>query len=145
MNFLAFLNESEEEEKNVRETIAKLPKSHQKLLRGFKVKFVPGNTLKGDNKHIGVIDGNQITVAAPWRYGREWVFLHEVSHLIFEKLVTKEQKKEWSKVAKMNPRQNQDNDEENFAMAYANHFAKHKILTHNHPAWEAFMKKLCGK
>lgn len=133
-----------EEEKNVWDTIKKLPQKHQNLLRGFKFKFIPGNTLKGDSKHIGYIDKNVIVVAAPWRYGREWVLLHEISHLVYEKLCSPEWRKKWKEIAKKNPRQNQDNDEENFAMAYANHFAKHKILTHNHPEWEKFMTAFCG-
>jgi hypothetical protein len=142
-NFRRFLLESEEEQ-NVKETIALLPKGHQKLLKGFKFTFEAGNTLKGDNDHIGYIHKNKIVVAAPWNYGREWTMLHEIGHLVFERLCDAHYKKEWTQVVKKNPKRQKQNDEELWCMAYANHFSKHKVDVHNHPAWEEYMKKFCA-
>lgn len=130
-----------EEEKNVKSTLLKLPKKHQNLINGYKIKFTPGNTLKGDSQHIGYIHKDKVVVAAPWKYGREFTFLHEIAHLVYEKLFTPELKKEWEKVAKKNPQQNQDNAEENFAMAYAGYYmGEHSPKLHSHPEWDSFIK-----
>ncbi len=141
MNFRQFFLEAEEEEKNVVAMLKKLPKQHKALVKGFKFRYVPGNTLKGDEEHIGVIDKDKITVASPWNYGREFTTLHEIAHMVWEKLMTPELKKAWSKVVKRNPRRQKQNDEELFCMAYACTYAKHKILVHYCPAWEDFIKK----
>lgn len=140
MRFKDFLLESEEEEKNVKATIAKLPAKHRALVRGFKVKFTGGNTLSGDDDHIGVIDDDEITVAAPWHYGREFTFLHEIAHMVYEKLMTPKLKKEWAEVVKKNPNRQRQNDEELFCMAYACCYAKHKIFVHHHEKWDEFIK-----
>ena len=140
MNFSQFLIEAEEEDKNVAAMLKKLPKKHAALMKGFKFRYVPGNTLKGDDEHIGLIKGKTVTAAGPWNYGREFTTLHEVGHMVWEKLMTPELKKAWGKVAKKNPRQNQDHDEENFCMAYAGVYTKHPPTTHSHPAWTDFIK-----
>lgn len=137
--------EKSEEEKNVQQLIKKLPAIHQKLLSGYKFRYQGGNTLKGDDGHIGVIFKDKITVAAPWRYSREFCTLHEVAHLVYEKLMTPELKKAWSKVAKKNKKQNQDHDEENFCMAYAATYSEHPPLTHHHPDWIDFIKNKVPK
>ena len=143
-----------EEEENVKGMISKLPKGHQALLKGYKFKYTPGNTLKGDDEHIGYIHKDRIVVAAPWNYSREMVTLHEIAHLVFEKLVTKELKKEWSalvakthkkQIADQHPRNQtalKQNDEEIFAMAYAATYAKHPPKTYLHAEWQKFIKKL---
>ncbi len=131
-----------EEEENVKAMISKLPKGHQKLLDGYKFKYTPGNTLKGDNDHIGYIHKDKIVVAAPWNYGREFTTLHEIAHLVWEYKMTPKLKKEWSAVVKKNPIRQKQNDEELFAMAYACHYAKHKIKVHDHPEWRKFIENL---
>lgn len=131
-----------EEQENVKAMISKLPKGHQKLLNGYKFKYTPGNTLKGDDDHIGYIHKDKIVVAAPWNYGREFTTLHEIAHLVWEYKMTPKLKKEWSEVVKKNPDRQKQNDEELFAMGYACHYAKHKIKVHDHPAWHEFMKKI---
>lgn len=152
MGFKTFL-ESEEED-NVKQTISKLPKAHQKLLHGFKVRFTPSNTLKDDNQSVGYIHQNKIVVAAPWAMSRSFVFLHEVSHLIWEKLISPKLKKEWSdllkstkaeqikKLSKESGEALNQNDEEILCMVYANYYTKHKVLTYNHPAWMKFIENL---
>jgi hypothetical protein len=142
MNFKQFFIENEEE-KNVNAMLEKLPNKHAILFDKFKLHYVGGNTLKGDNKHIGVIDKNKITIAAPWHYGREFTTLHELGHMVFEKICSPKWKKEWSKIVKKNPKRQKLNNEELWCMAYANHFAKNKIDVHNHFIWEKYMKKFC--
>lgn len=152
MNGFKIFIETEEED-NVKEIISKLPKSHQKLLDGYKFKFTAGNTLNGDNDHVGYIHKDKIVVAAPWNYSRGFVVLHEIAHLIYEKLVSSKLKKEWSSLLKKtkqghmkaNPKVKSainQNDEEIFAMSYANFYTKHKVETYNHPEWMGFIKKL---
>ena len=142
MSFKQFF-EAEEEVNNVKAMLDKLPSKHRELVKDFKFRYVSGNTLDGDNQHIGVIEKDIITVAAPWNYGREWVTIHEIAHQIFEKFCTSKWKKLWSKVVKQNPKRQRQNDEELWCMAYSCHFAKHKIEVHNHPTWDAYMEKFC--
>lgn len=142
MEFRLFLEN--EEKKNLEATIKKLPKSHQSLLRGFHVKYQSGNTIKGDEGHIGFIQGNKIVVAAPWNYSREYTTLHEIGHLVYERLCSKEWKNKWKIVVKQNPHRQKQDDEELWCMAYANYFALHKNVTHTHPAWQNYMKNFCN-
>lgn len=140
-----------EEQKNVETMISKLPKSHQKLLNGYKFTFTPGNTLKGDKEHIGYIHNDKIVVAAPWHYSREMVVLHEIAHLCFEKLLTPKLKKEWSDLIKntksdhikSQDKQNKSalkqDDEEIFAMTYAATYAKHAPTTYLNKEWQDFI------
>jgi hypothetical protein len=138
-NFKLFLEF--EEKNNVKKTVKGLPQGHQDLLKGYKINFTARNTLNGDNQHIGFIYKNKIEICAPWRYSREFTMLHEIGHLVYEKLMTPELKKEWAKTVKKNPKENQDNNEENFCMAYAATYSKHAPVTHAHPAWIKFIKE----
>lgn len=143
-----------EESKNVKALIAKLPKSHQKLLNGFKIRFTSGNTLPGDDGHVGYIHKDKIVVAAPFLYSRSHVLLHEISHLFWEKGMSKEQKGEWEKLFKKYKKSHQktlpeeaqsaldQNAEEIFCMVYANYYSKHQNTTYNHPKWMEFIKNL---
>lgn len=154
INFKLYL-ESEEKD-DIKKTIAKLPKKHQALLRGYKYKFQGGNTLKGDKENIGMIFNDKITVASPWRYGREYTFLHEIAHLIFEKLVDKNTRNEWSKLLKTtkpeqikkikttgkNVEALKQNDEEIFCMVYAQAYADNPVVKYDHPEWVKFIKEL---
>lgn len=140
-----------EEQKNVEDMISKLPKKHQKLLDGYKFKYTPGNTLKGDKEHIGYIHKDKIVVAAPWAYSREFTTLHEISHLVFEKLFTPKLKEEWSSLLKKtkpeqiknNPSRKSaldQNDEEILCMVYAATYAKHPPKTYINKKWQDFIK-----
>lgn len=143
-----------EEKDNVRAMIAKLPKRHQKLLKGFKFKYEGGNTLKGDDQHIGVIYQDKITVAAPWKYSREFTTLHEIAHLVYEHLMTPALKKEWAGLVKKNkpgqmkkiknkgksPAAVDQNAEEIFCMIYAQLYADTGVLKFENPEWLAFVK-----
>ena len=145
MEFKTFLEQDESYAADAQKTIRKLPKSHQKLVKGYKFKFQPSNTLKGDGDHVGYIDEEkkEIVVAAPWNYGREYTFLHEVAHLVWKYVVNKKLRHEWGEVVKKTkePRQHQG-EEELFCMAYANFYAKNKIVIHTHDNWEEFIKRL---
>lgn len=151
--FRSFLQESEEKE-NVKKMISKLPKKHQKLLHGYKFKYTSGNTLSGDDGHIGVIYKDKITVASPWNYGREFTTLHEIAHLVYEYLMDKKLKKEWEALfAKYKTKQMKtlkgheiktdalnQNAEEIFCMAYAAAYAKHPPVVYHVPQWIDFIK-----
>ena len=146
MTFREFmqLEDMEEEYKDIQKTLAKIPPSHANLVRGYHWKFQGGNTLKGDDQHVGYIDDREkaIAVAAPWNYGREFTILHEIAHKVWEMLVTPQMRQHWAHiVANTKDKQNQE-AEELFAMAYANHYAKNKIVIHDHPEWDLFIRKL---
>lgn len=144
MEFKQFITESEKSLDDIKDTLKKLPKSHKKLLDGFTYEFQPGNTMKGDNGHVGMIDGEKkkITLAAPHFYSREFTFLHELGHMVWVALLTPEQKKEWAKISKENPNTKKENDEENFCMAYACHYSKHHLTTYHLKSWMNFIKKI---
>jgi len=132
---------------DIENSLAKLPKSHRELVHGFHIKLEPGNTLPGDDGHVGVImtsPKRQIKVASPWNYPREFALLHEVGHLVFEKFVRgTELEKEWKDICKKNPNRKKDEpDEENFCHAYAARYVKHPPVTHHHEEWRKFIDSL---
>lgn len=144
MDFKTFLEQNETYMQDVHKTLRKLPKTHRKLIRGYKFEFQPTNTLKGDNDHIGYVDEakKKIVVASPWNYGREYTLLHEIGHTVWKYLVDDKSKKKWkSIVEKTKNRQNQGS-EELFCMAYANYYSKNKIEIHTHKTWDDFIKNL---
>lgn len=142
LNFKLFLVEkASEEEKNVRDIITSLPTGHQQLLKGFKFNFEAGNTLHNDKDHVGYVHKNKIVVAAPWKYSRGHTFLHEVAHLVYEKKLTPELKKEWASLVKKTKNKQDQNAEELFAHAYACHYLKdHCPAIHDNPEWHNFFK-----
>lgn len=146
MNFTTFLNITENYDKDLKITLNKIPASHRKIISPFKFIFQPGNELNGDGNHIGVIDNEKktITVAAPWRYGREYTVLHEIGHLIYSLLLTDELKKKWAKISKDTPMKAKDRQgaEELFCMAYASYYVANKIDKFVHHTWEKFVKNL---
>lgn len=154
-NFKDFLIETEEKE-NVQATIKKLPKGHQKLLKGYKFKFTGGNTLKGDSGHVGLIHKDKITVAAPWNYGREMVFIHEIAHLIWEFKMTPQLRQAWKslfnrtksahkkalKKLGQNTSPVDQNAEEIFCMSYGAFYCKNTPMVFHCKEWMDFIKKL---
>lgn len=150
MNFKTFLEN--EEKRNVEKLLSKLPEGHRKLLQGYKFRFTPGNTLNGDNQHIGYIHRDKIVVAAPWNYSRSFTTLHEIAHLVWEYLMTKELKKEWAillektkkdQMARFDrPEQKnalKQNDEEIFCMSYAACYSNHAPVIWHNTNWIKFM------
>jgi hypothetical protein len=144
VNFRHFITEADQTMSDVRKTLEKLPKSHQKFVKPFKFKFQAGNTLKGDGGHVGCIDDGKmtLTVAAPWNYGREFTFLHEIGHLIWKHLVDDKMRKTWSKLVSKTKEKAKDNDEELFCMAYSSFYCNRPVSIHDHPQWDEFIKNL---
>jgi hypothetical protein len=140
-----------EEKDDIVKTLSKLPPSHRNRVKGFDWKFQGGNTLSGDQQHVGYMDSQEkeIAVAAPWNYGREFTALHEIAHTIWESLPPEVQKQWFHVVKNTKPSadgQNNDslnqNPEELFCMSYACYYAKHKIVTYYKPEWMNFIKNL---
>jgi Zn-dependent peptidase ImmA (M78 family) len=144
MEFKQFLAEETKNLSDINKTLKKLPNEHRKLLKGFKFKFQGDNTIKNDDKHVGIIDTEKktVTISAPYFYPREWVMLHELGHLVWKLFVNKALRKKWSNIVKNTKNKMKDGEEELFCMAYAGTYAKHKIEIHNHPEWESFVKAL---
>ena len=130
-----------EEEKNVKATLKKIPKEHAALIKDFNLKFTPNNTLKNDKNHIGFIHKKNIVVAAPYNYGREFTLLHEIAHMVWEKLVSKELKIKWNNLYKKYKKKLKQNSEEIFCMVYANIYVRHKLETYDNKELEDFIKK----
>lgn len=146
MSFKEFVaqNNMEEEKGDIERTLSKIPPSHAELVKGYHWKFHAGNTLNGDNQHVGYIDDleREIAVAAPYNYGREFTILHEIAHKVWERYLSPEYKRQWLNiVAQTREKQNQE-PEELFCMAYANRYAKNKIVVHDHPEWHQFIESL---
>lgn len=145
MDFRKFLSESEKKNMtDVKATLSKIPNAHKELTQKYNFKFEPDNTLKGSDEYVGELDTDKkdITVAAPWNYGREYAILHEIGHLVWEKFITPKLKKKWSELVKRTKHKQEQNQEELFCMAYANTYAQNKIEIHNHDHWEEFIKNL---
>lgn len=148
MEFKQYLNEAIEHEKDVRKTLRGLPKSHSKLVKGYKFVFQPSSCLKGDDKHIGLIDekNKTITIAAPWNYGREYTLLHEVGHAVWKYLVDDKKKADWKNllepVKKNNKKDLDQGDEEIFCMIYAQVYAKNKMKKYDHDELVRFVKEI---
>jgi len=144
MDFKNFLL-TEGYEQDLKKTLAKIPKKHKALIRGYKFKFQPGNELKGEHDSIGLINRNTkvVTVAAPWNYGREYTVLHEIAHLIWETLNEKQQTR-WREIVKKHPSEDKprQSNEEYFAMAYASAYAHNQIKKFCIPAWHKFIQGL---
>lgn len=130
-----------EEDKNIRETLRRLPASHRKLLRGFHYEFETGNTLDHDDNHVGQLDNKKkvITVAAPWVWSREWTFLHEVGHKVYVEILNNKQRKEWEQLSRKHKR---ESSEEAFCMVYSQFYAKNKLTKFDHSDQLAFVRKL---
>lgn len=147
MEFKIFL-ESAENTKNINDTLKRIPKTHGDLIKNYKISFEPDNTLKKDSKHIGFIDEEKktIKIAAPWNYGRQYTFLHEIAHAVWKYLVSEKNKKEWKNLIKKEKVKNKEgldqNEEEIFCMIYAQNYAKNKMSKFEHPELEKFIKSI---
>lgn len=143
-----------EEKEDVIKTLQKLPISHRTNVKGFSWKFQGGNTLSGDDNHVGYMDSQskEIAVAAPWNFAREFTILHEIAHTVWEKLPN-QLKQQWVILVRNNlenqMRQNpqakdslNQEPEEIFCHCYATFYSKHKISTYNNPEWMSFIQNL---
>lgn len=150
MNFRQFLES--EEKRNVEKLLSTLPSGHKKLLQGYKFRYTPGNTLNGDNQHIGYIHKDKIVVAAPWNYSRSFTTLHEIAHLVWEYLMSPKLRKEWSALVDKTKKEQmskfdkkaqkealKQNDEEIFCMSYAATYSNHAPVVWYNADWHKFM------
>lgn len=133
-----------EEKRDIAALLKKIPPQHAALVQGYHWKFHAGNTLNGDEEHVGYMDekDREIAIAGPWNYGREFTILHEVAHKVWERYVQPNPRlvRQWEMiVAKTKNKQNQ-NAEELFCMGYANHYVKNRVTIHDHPQWHAFVE-----
>lgn len=142
MEFKQFIENSEQND--VKNSIKKLPKSYQKLVNKYEIKFEDGHNVKHDKDSIGFIDEEKkvITIASPWNYGREYTLLHEIGHIIWKYVVDNKRKTEWTTIVKNTKNKQKQNDEELFCMAFANYYAHHQIVIHHHDEWQKFIKNL---
>ena len=127
IGFKRFL-EQQEEEKDIQNTLKKIPQSHAALVKGFSWKFHAGNTLDGDDQHVGYMDdrSKEIAVAGPWNYGREFTILHEIAHTVWEKMPP-QVKQSWSQVVSQIEKSDEalnQNPEELFCHFYAAFYSK---------------------
>ena len=83
-----------------------------------------------------------ITIAAPWNYGREFVVLHELAHLVWKDFVSSDKKKEWFKLVKNTPDKPEDGMQELFCMSYAATYAKRPPSQFDIEKWKQFIQKL---
>lgn len=157
LSFKKFMETSDHFMTDVKETMLKIPKSHAKLIKGYKFASEKGNTLSGDKQHVGEIDEKtkKIKVAAPWNYSREMVICHEIAHAVWKYKMTSELKSKWSELIAQTKQQHkikqteqdkkalQQNVEELFCMAYATTYCTHAPSTFNNEQWIKFIKNEC--
>ena len=137
-------DEMDAEKADIARTLEKIPDKHAALVQGYSWKFHPGNTLNGDEEHVGYMDdqSKEIAVSSPWNYGREFTVLHEIAHRVWETLVPLQMKKMWHQIVAATPEKQDQSPEELFCMAYANRYAKNKIVIHDHPQWHEFIERI---
>ena len=138
--------EHEEEDKDILHTLSKIPLSHAALVKGYTFKFQGGNTLDGDDDHIGYVqeDPKVIMVAAPWNYGREFTLLHEVGHRVYDR-IPDDLKHRWAQIVARTPNRTgltERNPEELFCMLYAQFYASNKVTKYDYPEWLEFIGDL---
>jgi hypothetical protein len=139
-------DDMEEEKGDIKKTLAKLPESHAALVKGFQWKFHAGNTLNGDDQHVGYVDthSKEVAVAAPYNYGREFTILHEIAHRVWERFVAPDPRlvHEWKQIVARTKNKQKQGPEELFCHAYANYYVKNKIVIHDHPEWRQFIANI---
>jgi hypothetical protein len=144
--FRQFYEQTKEQEENLKATLRKLPASHQALVAPYKIKWHNDNTLQGDDGHVGIVNPQTktITIAAPWRYGREHTFLHELAHKVWERFVAPNPMlvKRWHEIVANTKNKMKQNDEELFCHGYAAAYGQNPPMIHYHKDWVNFIKEL---
>lgn len=145
--FKLFFEQTKEQEKDIKASLGRIPKKFTQLIKGYEIKWTCDNVLgNGDTEHIGIINPNTktITVSAPYRYSREFTFLHELAHKVWQKFVAPYPKllKKWKDIVKNTKNKMNQNDEEIFCHGFAACYAKNPPTIHYHPEWIAFIKDL---
>lgn len=132
-SFKLFLKD--DEDSRLKDLLKKIPSNHRDLLKNISIKFQNGHTIKGSKKFVGSSDDKEFKIAAPWFYSREFVVLHEIGHLVWDNILSSDQKKEWKSICKKN-------SEECFCHAYANFYVKHQLKSLIKPEQIKFLTKL---
>lgn len=132
-SFKVFLKN--DEDNRLKDLLKKIPSGHRDLLKKVSIEFQNGHTLKGSKKFVGSAEDGKFKIASPWFYSREFVVLHEIGHLVWENILSNEEKKAWNKICKKQ-------SEECFCHAYANFYSKHKIDSLQKPLQTNFISKL---
>lgn len=142
--FTQFLEQTKQQSKDVEDSLDKLPKSHRKLIKGYKIKWHHDNTLPGDEDHVGLLNPERktITIAAPYNYSREHTLLHELGHMVWQNIMTPELVEKWKKIVKRTKDKPKQNAEELFCHAYSTYYCKNKNEKFNYPEWMEFIKDL---
>lgn len=140
LSFKKFMHKTEEE-KDIQQTLEKLPKLHQNLVKDFKYKLHAGNTLNGDSEHVGYMDPakKEIAAAAPYRYSREMTILHEIAHVVWDHLMSNELRDKWATIVKRTKNKQNQSAQELFCMAYAATYSHNPPSIHDHPEWNKFI------
>lgn len=150
LEFKEHLKLSEKKEKdNLLKTLSKIPEKHKILLGDYTLNYINKNTL--DGKNVGSLCGKKILVSNSWNYGKEFVTLHEIGHVVWEKILSKKDKKDWKKlISKTKNAQKTDSkskeslnqsEEELFCMSYASKYSKHPSIVYHNKKWLKFIEK----
>ena len=141
-----FQNEADEEKRDIANLLAKLPPQHAALVQGYRWRFQGGNTLSGDDQHVGYMDSKdkEICVAAPWNYARDFTVLHEIAHRIWETFVQPNPQlvQQWKQIVANTKKRQDQPPEELFSHAYAATYCKNPPAIHYHKEWVEFVKNL---
>lgn len=128
---------------DVKDTIESLPKCFQKLVKGFKVKFLSTDTLPKNKENIGYIQGDKIVVCNPYYYSRQFTFLHEIGHMVYTYYIHKTKfEQEWKDILSKVKNKINQNAEEQFCHFFASFYCRYPLVKHSHPEYEKFFKKL---
>lgn len=142
--FMELFSEYSKEESAVRDTLRRVPIRHKNLFKGYNFKFEKSNTLDGD--HVGEISvkgDKKVRISAPWNYGREFVLLHELAHLVWKEYIqNKELEEKWRSILKKHPFKQEKAAEEAFAHCYANFYSRNKIVGFDNKEREKFIEEL---
>jgi hypothetical protein len=151
LNFKFFLESKNEFDKDINSTLKKIPKKHRDLIKHYNIKIEKWNTLNKDSESVGEIDekNTKITMAAPWNFSREMVFLHEIGHAVWKYLMTKNLITEWNNLLKKEKNNNKQAQkdlnqipEEIFCMIYAQKFVNNPIKQYDYKKLIKFIDKV---
>lgn len=131
----------------IKKTLNKIPTKHEQLVSDYSVKFVSNHCLdkNGNVGEINLSGSKVIKLSSPWIYGREFVFLHEVAHLVYNNFIKNTKwENEWSKIYKINEKlKKQYSKEESFCMCYASFFSDNFVDEFKCDSWDNFMERFC--
>lgn len=141
-------SEEKEEKESLRKTLSLIPKKHKELLDNYKIKLLDRVTI--DGKNVGLMCGKNITISNSWNYGKEFIILHEIGHVVWQEILSPKDKKDWKSILDKTKDEQKEktkstslnqNEEEIFCMAYASKYAKHPSNVYHNKEWLKFIEK----